>query len=265
MSDSLIALILGIVEGLTEFLPISSTGHMIIASSLMGIEKVEFIKLFTVCIQLGCILSVFVLYFKRFFQSIDFYLKLFVAFIPAVIAGVLFKSAIDQMLESPLTVGIGLVVGGIFLLFVDQLFNKPKFADSSVITYKQAFITGCFQVLAMVPGVSRSAATIVGGMQQGFTRRAAAEFSFFLAMPTMFGATVKTLYDYYKEGNEISSIQMNMLLIGNVVAFVVGIFAMKFFVDFLARKGFKVFGYYRILVGGIIIILLLTGHQLSIV
>jgi len=265
MSDSFIALILGIVEGLTEFLPISSTGHMIIASSLMGIETDDFIKLFTVCIQLGCILSVFVLYFKRFFQTIDFYLKLFVAFIPAVIAGVLFKSAIDQMLESPLTVAVGLVVGGVFLLFVDKLFNKPKFTESSSITYKQAFITGCFQVLAMVPGVSRSAATIVGGMQQGFTRRAAAEFSFFLAMPTMLGATVKTLYDYYKDGNEISSSQMNMLLIGNVVAFVVGIFAMRFFVDFLARKGFKLFGYYRILVGSIIILLLLTGHQLSIV
>jgi len=265
MSDTFIALILGVIEGLTEFLPISSTGHMIIASSLMGIETDEFIKLFTVCIQLGCILSVFVLYFKRFFQSINFYLKLFMAFIPAVIAGVLFKSAIDQMLESPLTVAIGLVVGGIFLLFVDKLFSNPKFESSDSISYKQAFITGCFQVLAMVPGVSRSAATIVGGMQQGFTRRAAAEFSFFLAMPTMLGATVKTLYDYYKEGNEITSSQMNMLLIGNVVAFVVGIFAMRIFVDFLAKKGFRVFGYYRILVGGIIILLLLTGHQLSIV
>ena len=265
MSDYLSALILGIVEGLTEFLPVSSTGHMIIASSLMGIETDEFIKLFTVCIQLGCILSVFVLYFKRFFQSINFYLKLFVAFIPAVIAGLLFKSVIDEMLESPLTVAIGLVLGGIILLFVDQWFNKPKFENSDSITNQQAFITGCFQVLAMIPGVSRSAATIVGGMQQGFTRRAAAEFSFFLAMPTMLGATVKTLYDYYSDQGALSTHQINLLLLGNIVAFVVGIFAMRFFVNFLARKGFRICGWYRIIVGGIIILLIASGHQLEII
>jgi undecaprenyl-diphosphatase len=265
MNEYLSALILGIVEGLTEFLPVSSTGHMIIASSLMGIETDAFIKLFTVCIQLGCILSVFVLYFKRFFQSIDFYFKLFVAFVPAVIAGLLFKDVIDQLLESPLTVAIGLVVGGIILLFVDDWFNKPKYIDSNEMNYKQSFITGCFQVLAMVPGVSRSAATIVGGMQQGFTRKAAAEFSFFLAMPTMLGATVKTLYDYYKDVGALSSSQINQLLLGNVVAFVVGIFAMKLFVEFLAKKGFKIFGWYRIVVGGIIIALIATGHSLEII
>ncbi len=265
MSDYFNAIILGIVEGLTEFLPVSSTGHMIITSSLMGIETDEFIKLFTVCIQLGCILSVFVLYFKRFFQSFDFYLKLFVAFIPAVIAGLLFKKQIDAMLESPLTVGIGLFLGGIFLLFVDQIFNKPTKTESNEMNYKSSFITGCFQVLAMVPGVSRSAATIIGGMQQGFTRKAAAEFSFFLAMPTMLGATVKTMYDYSKDNGALNQIQINQLLIGNIVAFIVGIFAMKFFVNFLATKGFRIFGWYRIVVGAIIILLIATGHQLEII
>lgn len=265
MNEYLSALILGIVEGLTEFLPVSSTGHMIIASSLMGIETDEFIKLFTVCIQLGCILSVFILYFKRFFQSINFYYKLFVAFIPAVIAGLLFKDVIDQLLESPLTVAIGLVLGGIILLFVDDWFNKPKYEDSNKMNYRQSFMIGCFQVLAMVPGVSRSAATIVGGMQQGFTRKAAAEFSFFLAMPTMLGATVKSLYDYYKDVGELTSFQINQLLLGNLVAFIVGIFAMKLFVEFLAKKGFKIFGWYRIVVGGIIIALIATGHSLEII
>ena len=265
MSDYWIALILGIVEGLTEFLPVSSTGHMIIASSLMSVEKNEFIKLFTVCIQLGCILSVFVLYFKRFFQSVQFYIKLFIAFIPAVIAGLLFKDVIDNLLESPLTVGIGLLVGGVFLLFVDKWFNNPKFSSSDEMTNKSAFITGCYQVLAMIPGVSRSAATIVGGMSLGFNRKSAAEFSFFLAMPTMFGATVKSLYDYFKDYGQLTTQQYTQLAIGNIVAFIVGIFAMKLFVEYLTKKGFKIFGWYRIAVGAVIILLIMSGVNLEII
>jgi len=258
MLDLFAAIILAIVEGITEFLPISSTGHMIIVAALMKIAPTDFVKLFIVCIQLGCIMSVFFLYFKRFFQSWQFYFKIFVAFIPAVIAGLLLKDYIDAMLESPITVGFGLLIGGIILLFIDKLLNNQRIDDTNNLPYKSAFITGCYQVLAMVPGVSRSAATIIGGMQQGMTRKAAAEFSFFLAMPTMLGATVKSLYDYSKT-NVLQSEQINLLLIGNVIAFVIGIFAMKFLVNFLTKKGFCIFGWYRIIVGALIIILVYTG------
>ena len=259
------AIVLAIIEGLTEFLPVSSTGHMIIASSLMGIQSNDFVKLFTVAIQLGTILSVVVLYFKRFFRSIDFYLKLFTAFIPAVIFGLLFSDLIDSLLESPLTVGISLFIGGIILLFVDKWFKNADLADADKITYPTAFKIGLFQCIAMIPGVSRSAASIIGGMSQKLTRKAAAEFSFFLAVPTMFAATAKKLYDFYKAGHTISSNEINLLLIGNVIGFVVALIAIKSFIGYLSKNGFKVFGIYRIIVGGIIIVLLLSGYQLQLI
>jgi len=259
------AIILAIIEGLTEFLPVSSTGHMIIASSLMGIQSNNFVKLFTVAIQLGTILSVVVLYFKRFFRSIDFYLKLFTAFIPAVIFGLLFSDLIDSLLESPLTVGISLFIGGIILLFVDKWFKNADLDDADKISYPTAFKIGLFQCIAMIPGVSRSAASIIGGMSQKLTRKAAAEFSFFLAVPTMFAATAKKLYDFYKDGHTISSDEINLLLIGNVIGFVVALIAIKSFIGYLSKNGFKVFGIYRIIVGGIIIVLLLSGYQLQLI
>lgn len=256
--DILHAIILAIVEGITEFLPISSTGHMIIASSIIGIEEDSFTKFFEICIQLGAILSVVVLYWKKFvnFKEINFYIKLLVSFIPAAICGVLFSDQIDALLESPLTVGIMLFIGGVFLLFVDKIFNQAKIIEEKDIQYKNAFVIGCFQVLAMIPGVSRSAATIVGGMQQKLSRSLAAEYSFFLAVPTMFAATAKKSLDYYQEGISITQQQWIILAIGNIVAFIVAMLAIKFFIAYLQKNGFKLFGYYRIIVGLIIIAIL---------
>lgn len=259
------AVILAIIEGITEFLPVSSTGHMIIASSFMGIAADPFVKLFTIAIQLGAILSVVVLYFKRFFKSFDFYLKLFVAFIPAAIFGFLLSSKIDEMLESPLTVAISLLVGGIILLFVDRWFNKPQTFTEEAITYPTAFKIGFFQCLAMIPGVSRSGATIVGGIGLKLSRQAAAEFSFFLAVPTMLAATAKKLLDFYQEGHTISTEQFKLLAVGNVIAFLVAMLAIKSFIGFLNKHGFKLFGWYRIVVGAVLIILLYSGHNLAII
>ena len=254
-------IILAIIEGITEFLPISSTGHMVIASAFMGIGKDEFVKLFEVCIQLGAILSVVVLYYKRFFRSIDFYLKLVVGVIPAVIVGVLFKKKIDVLLESPLVVAAMLLIGGVVLLFVDDWFNKPVVDKEKEIDYQTAFKVGLFQCLAVIPGVSRSAATIVGGMSQKLSRKAAAEFSFFLAVPTMFGATVKELWDYHKHHAQMfDGDQIKFLLIGNVIAFVVALLAIKTFITYLEKHGFKVFGWYRIIVGIVLIALYFAGH-----
>ncbi|WP_316833203.1 undecaprenyl-diphosphate phosphatase [Pedobacter aquatilis] len=263
--NTLEALVLAIIEGLTEFLPVSSTGHMIIGSSLMGIASDPFVKLFTVAIQLGAILSVVVLYFKRFFKSINFYFKLFVAFIPAAIFGLLLSKKIDELLESPLAVGISLLVGGVILLFVDKWFNNPTVTEEEEVNYLTALKIGFFQCIAMIPGVSRSGATIVGGMTQKLSRKVAAEFSFFLAVPTMFAATAKKLYDFYKEGNTITHEQTNLLIVGNVVAFVVALLAIKSFIGYLNKHGFRVFGWYRIIAGLIIIALLLTGHNLQII
>tara|TARA_R100001369_G_scaffold92817_1_gene140119 strand:+ start:154 stop:939 length:786 start_codon:yes stop_codon:yes gene_type:complete len=246
------AIILAIIEGITEYLPVSSTGHMIITSSFFGIAQEDFTKLFTIVIQLGTILSVVVLYFKRFFQSIDFYYKLLVAFIPAVVLGLLLSNVIDSLLESPLVVAFSLVIGGLILLRVDDLFGN---SDNTDISYATAFKIGLFQCLAMIPGVSRSGASIVGGMTQKLSRTAAAEFSFFLALPTMLGATLKKSYDYYDAGFTLTSEQINLLIIGNVVGFIVALFAIKTFIGYLSKHGFKVFGYYRIVVGIAIIVI----------
>ncbi|MBK0380365.1 undecaprenyl-diphosphate phosphatase [Mucilaginibacter segetis] len=257
--------ILSIIEGITEFLPVSSTGHMIIASSVMGIASNDFVKLFTIAIQLGAILSVVVLYYKRFLQSLDFYAKLLVAFIPAAVFGLLFSKKIDELLESALTVGITLFLGGIILLFVDKWFNDPVVKEEKKVDYLTALKIGFFQCLAMVPGVSRSAATIVGGMSQKLSRKAAAEFSFFLAVPTMFAATAKKLLDFYKEGQVFTGEEVKLLLIGNAIAFIVAMLAIKTFITFLERRGFKLFGWYRIVIGGVIIILYLSGHNLQVI
>lgn len=250
------AIILAIIEGITEYLPISSTGHMIITSSLFGIASDDFTKLFTIAIQLGAILSVVVLYFKRFFQTFNFYIKLLVAFIPAVVLGLLLNKLIDDLLESPITVAISLVLGGIILLKVDTWFKDSETAPNNEnISNLTALKIGFFQCIAMIPGVSRSGASIVGGMSQNINRKTAAEFSFFLAVPTMFGATAKKLFDYYQDGFTLSTTQINLLLLGNIIAFLVALFAIKSFIIYLSKNGFKMFGYYRIIIGLFILIL----------
>lgn len=254
--DVLQAIVLAAIEGITEFLPVSSTGHMIIASSFFGIAHDDFTKLFTIVIQLGAILSVVVLYFKRFFQTLDFYFKLLVAFIPAVLFGLLFSKKIDALLENPVTVAISLVIGGIILLKVDDWFTeKEETQNTENISYLTALKIGMFQCLAMIPGVSRSGASIVGGMAQKLSRTTAAEFSFFLAVPTMLGATVKKCYDYYKDGFTLSDDQVNLLIIGNIVGFIVAMLAIKSFIGYLSKHGFKIFGYYRIIAGLTILII----------
>jgi len=259
------AIVLAIIEGLTEFLPVSSTGHMILGSSLMGIQSDEFVKFFTVAIQFGAILSVVVLYFNRFFKSFDFYFKLLVAFIPAVVFGLLFSDVIDNLLESPLAVAISLILGGIILLFADKWFSHAEIDTTDQISYPASFKIGLFQCIAMIPGVSRSGATIIGGMTQKLSRKTAAEFSFFLAVPTMFAATLKKLYDLYKSGYQLSDGELNLLIIGNVVGFIVAMLAIKSFIGYLNKHGFKVFGWYRIVVGSIILVFLLSGMDLQII
>ncbi len=256
------SIIIAIVEGLTEFIPVSSTGHMIIAEKLLNMEVDNYTKVFTVAIQLGAILAVVVLYYKKFFDFTNwkFYLKLVAGLIPAIILGVLFADRIDELLESTLTVAISLLAGGIILLFIDLFFKNPQIHSEKEVSFKSAIIIGIWQCLAMVPGVSRSAASIIGGMQQKLTRSAAAEFSFFLAVPTMFAATTKTLWSYYSENGGFTSSEIKQLAIGNVVAFVVALIAIKFFITLLKKYGFRVWGIYRIIVGIILLIMIYTGY-----
>ncbi len=278
--DILDAVIIAIVEGLTEFLPVSSTGHMIIAQNVLSVESTVFVKAFTFIIQFGAILSVVCLYWKRFFRlnhtpapagasgfrrflhKYDFYWKLFVAFIPAAVLGLLFSDLIDKMLESVTVVAVMLIVGGIFMLFCDKIFSHGS--EKTEMTEKRAFWIGMFQCISMIPGVSRSMATIVGGMAQKLTRKAAAEFSFFLAVPTMFAATVYKMYDLLKEGGtQIIADNLSVLLVGNIVAFIVALLAIKFFIAFVTKYGFKLFGWYRIVVGGAILVMLALGYDLA--
>jgi undecaprenyl-diphosphatase len=257
------AIVLAIVEGLTEFLPISSTGHMILASAVMGINQSEFTKIFTVNIQFGAILSVVVLYWRRFFQSIDFYLKLFMAFLPAAFIGFFLGDHIDNWLENELVVAVSLLLGGIVLLFVDRIFVAKEDKGPSIesMNYLTALKIGFFQCIALIPGVSRSAATIIGGMTQQLSRKSAAEFSFFLAVPTMFAASAYKLLKDYKH---IQPADVETLLLGNVVAFVVAMLAIKFFIGFLTKYGFKLFGYYRIALGLLILLLFALGIDLEV-
>lgn len=257
------AILLAIIEGLTEFLPVSSTGHMILASSALGIASEPYVKMFTVAIQFGAILSVIVLYFKRFFQSFEFYLRLLIAFIPAAVIGFLLNDVIDYLLESPLTVAVSLVAGGILLLFVDRWFKENEEKPQSL-NRKSSLIIGLFQVISMIPGISRSAATIVGGLTQKLNRKTAAEFSFFLAVPTMLAATAYKMFKYHKQtGFDYND--LGILALGNVVAFVVACLAIKAFISYLTRYGFKVFGIYRIAIGLIILLLYALGYNLQMV
>ncbi len=249
------AIVLAVIEGLTEFLPVSSTGHMVLASSFMKIANNNFTKLFTVAIQLGAILSVLVLYWKKFLVGIPFYIKLLIAFIPAAIFGKLLNDYIDALLENPITVAIMLVLGGIVFLLIDKWMNNKEGNSIEEPTNAGAFKIGLFQCIALIPGVSRSAATIIGGITQGLNRKSAAEFSFFLAVPTMFAATAYKLLKYFKANGNISKEEINLLLVGNLVAFIVAIIAIKTFITFLNKNGFKLFGYYRIIAGIIILII----------
>jgi undecaprenyl-diphosphatase len=266
------AIILAIIEGITEFLPISSTGHMIIGSSLMGIASDPFTKMFTVAIQFGAILSVIVLYWKKFLpngstlqETMAFYLKLLVAFIPAAAIGFLLDSVIDQLLERVDVVGYALVLGGIFFLLVDRIFQKNETYADQTVNYTAALKIGFFQTIAMIPGVSRSAATIIGGLSQGLNKKTAAEFSFFLAVPTMFAATIYKMYKFYDGGGALGANEITALVAGNLVAFIVAILAIKSFITFLTRNGFKLFGYYRILVGVVILVLYYMGVGLTVI
>lgn len=275
------AIIIAIVEGLTEFLPVSSTGHMIITESLLGVDVNDrFVNAFTVIIQFGAILSVVCLYWRKFFypetmrskgytwwQAIwRFYLKLIVGVIPAVILGLAFNDLIEENLGNVALVAVMLILGGVFMLFCDRIFNKGS--ESTELTYKRAFIVGVMQCISMIPGVSRSMATIVGGMSQRLTRKAAAEFSFFLAVPTMLGATCLELYklithgdgNILTEGNNLA-----VLIVGSIVAYIVAIAAIKFFISYVTKYGFKMFGWYRILVGAVILVMILSGYDLAVV
>jgi undecaprenyl-diphosphatase len=259
--DNLKAVVLAIIEGITEFLPVSSTGHMVIASAFLDIESDPFTKLFEVVIQFGAILSVVVLYWRKFidFKKFSFYAKLLVAILPALAFGALFKKHIDNMLENPLFISLVLLGGGVLLLFVDRWFKNGSVKEEEEISYKKGFIIGLYQVLAVIlPGLSRSAATIVGGMQQKLTRSLAAEFSFFLAVPTMFAATAKSLLDIVQEQPEVLNTEgIQYLLLGSAVAFVVALLAIRFFIRFLQQNGFKAFGWYRIALGTVLIMLIL--------
>jgi len=258
------SIIIAIVEGLTEFLPISSTAHMRITENLLGISNEDkFTKVFTVAIQLGAILSVVVLYFKKFvdFKNGQFYLKLIIAVIPALLFGKLFSEKIDELLEKPIFIACVMLAGGLFFLFADNLFRDPEIKDEKDVNYLTALRIGLFQCLAiLLPGLSRSAATIIGGMSLKLTRNAAAEFSFFLAVPTMFAATVYKLYKYYSDNGGFSSNEIKQLAIGNMVAFIVALIAIKFFIGFLKKHGFKVWGWYRIIIGCILLLLIYIGY-----
>lgn len=276
------AIVLAIVEGLTEFLPISSTGHMILAQGIMGMESDGYIRAFTVMIQFGAILSVLVLYWKRFFSANEapsmtfrgkvltnrwkrlgyFYLSLIIALVPAMVIGLLFESSIDELLSNVSIVAVMLLLGGIFMLFIDRIFSAKGKEHPTLLN---SFFIGCFQVLAMVPGVSRSMATIVGGMQQGLSRKSAAEFSFFLAVPTMLGATLLKAYKLFKDGGmEIFRANATTLILGNIIAFLVAMAAIRFFINYLTKYGFKLFGYYRIVVGAVILLLIALNVPLSV-
>ncbi|ESU21753.1 UDP-diphosphatase [Flavobacterium cauense R2A-7] len=253
------ALIIAIIEGLTEYLPVSSTGHMVFASSYFGIQEDDFVKLFQVSIQFGAILAVVVLYWKKFFDftKLNFFIKLACAVVPALVLGKLFDDKIDAVLGNPIPIAIALIVGGIILLFIDSRFKNPTITSEEDITVKKAVTIGIWQCLAMMPGTSRSAASIIGGMQQGLTRHAAAEFSFFLAVPTMLAVTcysvfLKTYEHSQMKGYELilkSDENIKLFLIGNIVAFIVAILAIKFFIGIIKQYGFKPWGWYRIVVG----------------
>jgi undecaprenyl-diphosphatase len=266
------AIILAIIEGLTEFLPVSSTAHMGFFGSILGMGESEFLKMFQVSIQLGAILAIVVLYWKKFFDfsNFNFYLKLVFAVIPALALGYIFDDKIEAVLGNQIAISTVLVLGGIVLLFVDKWFQNPTILDEKDITVKKAVIIGFWQCLAMMPGTSRSAASIIGGMTQGLSRKAAAEFSFFLAVPTMLAVTVYSVFvKTWGKGTltEMKGYEMilqdqdhiNLFLIGNVAAFVVALLAVKTFINVLTKYGFKFWGWYRIIIGTALLIYFYTN------
>ena len=259
------SIIIAIIEGITEFLPVSSTAHMKFANPFLGISNSPFVDLFEIVIQLAAIASVVVIYRKKFFdfKHISFYLKLMVAVIPALIFGALLKKHIDEALSNLWAIAIVMLAGGIILLFIDRLFEKSEATNAANpnqedISYKKSFIIGCFQVLSILfPGLSRSAATIIGGMSQKLTKKTALEFSFFLAVPTMLAASAKSTLDVYKTNPEVfAKDNLMLLLIGAIVAFVVALISVQFFIRIVQKKGFAVFGWYRIALGITILTLL---------
>lgn len=261
--DLLQAIIIAIIEGLTEYLPVSSTAHMIFASSYFGIAEHDFVKLYQVSIQFGAILAVVVLYWKKFFDftKLTFYFKLAAAIVPALVLGLFFDEMIESVLEKPIPIAMVLIVGGIVLLFVDDWFKNPKVTSEEDISIKKAVTIGFWQCLAMMPGTSRSAASIIGGMQQGLNRETAAEFSFFLAVPTMMAVTTYSVFVKEYESVKMKGYEMLMIgenlklfLIGSVVAFIVAILAIKFFIGFIKKYGFRPWGYYRITAGIILLV-----------
>ena len=258
------AVVLALIEGLTEFLPVSSTGHIIIGSSLMGISHYPFTKMYTVVVQFGAIAAVLVLYWRRFLQSFNFYLVLFIAFLPAAVAGLLLDKYIDKWLERVDVVGFALIAGGIFFLFADRIFQRNESNPQLSVTRSMAFQIGMFQCLALIPGISRSAATIIGGLSQKLNRRTATEFSFFLAVPTLTAASGYKLMSFIREGYTLQSHEITLLISGNLVAFVIAIIAMKSFIAFLALRGFKIFGYYRIIAGSLLLMLYYLGVDMAI-
>ncbi|HMH32581.1 MAG TPA: undecaprenyl-diphosphate phosphatase [Puia sp.] len=257
------SIILAIVEGLTEFLPVSSTAHMKFTNPLIGVTESPFREMFEVVIQLAAILSVVVLYRKKFFdfKKSSFYIKLLIALIPAIVFGILFKKHIDAALGNLVFIACVMIAGGVILLFIDRLFTRPTIHHEEQISYRHAFVVGCFQVLSIVfPGLSRSAATIIGGMSQRLDRNTAAEFSFFLAVPTMFAASVKSFYDTYKHNPEVlAKDNLTLLIVGSLVSFVVALLAIRFFIGYLQKHGFRLFGYYRIIVGVLVLVLIRKG------
>lgn len=258
------SIIISIIEGLTEFLPISSTAHMRFANPLIGVTPSPFVDMFEVVIQLAAILSVVVIYYKKFFDFTKsiFYIKLIIAVIPALMFGAVLKGYIDEALNNITFIAWVMIGGGIVLLFIDKLFTKNIIDDDRRITFPRAFVIGCFQVLAIVfPGLSRSAATIIGGMSQKLTRRVAAEFSFFLAVPTMAAASAKSFLDVYQDSPEVLTRDSYLtLVVGAIVSFVVALLAVKFFIGYLQKHGFRAFGVYRIILGITMLVLIYTGH-----
>lgn len=261
--DLLHAILIAIIEGLTEYLPVSSTAHMIFTSSFFGIQEDDFVKLFQVSIQFGAILAVVFLYWRKFFNfsKFNFYIKLAAAVVPALVLGKLFDDKIDAVLGNPIPIAIVLILGGIVLLFIDKRFQNPTVVTEEEITLKKAVTIGFWQCLAMMPGTSRSAASIIGGMQQGLTRAVAAEFSFFLAVPTMLAVTVYSLFLKTYEVSQLKGYELllegnnfKFFLIGNAIAFVVAVLAIKLFIEVIKKYGFKPWGYYRIIVGVLLLI-----------
>lgn len=256
------SVIIAIVEGLTEFLPISSTGHIIITERVLGTTQSAFSTSYTVAVQLGAIMAVVALYWRKFFNFShwQFYVKLMVGVIPAVVLGLSLEERIDALLESTTTVAIALLAGGVVLIFIDKFFNHPTITSERGVSYGKSFLIGLWQCLALVPGVSRSASSIIGGMQQKLTRSAAAEFSFFLGVPTLAGAALYKMYKYYQETGGFTGEEIKILTIGNVVSFLVAMMAIRFFINFLKKHGFRLWGFYRVVLGTLLLVLIYSGY-----